>query len=176
MNSIPVRIERRLGRPGALDVSFEMRGGLILVAMAVVFACCFLLGRATSGSAAPPAETGQSVSATPLAAAVPSHLTVAPPIGLTAPPKPVPVHHPKPAPAHVAEPSRPATSETPPSPPVERQVVQAAPAPPPPVTRAPTPEPTPAPEPRPAPAPTRAPPPVSHATPSPGGGSFESSG
>jgi hypothetical protein len=175
MNSLPIRIERRLGRPGALDVASEMRVGLIILAVAAVFACCFLLGRVTSGTAASAGEAGTSVPATPVAAAVPIHLSDAASIGLT-PPKPVVVHHAKPAPAHVSAPSRPATTEAQASaPPVERQVVHVAPPPPPPVTRAPeVPTPAPAPAPRPAPAPSSG---GSHSTPSSGGGgSFESSG
>lgn len=154
-------VERRFERTAAIGARIGLRGPLIALASAAVFACSY----AISGSSRPAAAKAQAAPDLPVAsvtAVVPAALQPAQPIPVVEVPRPRPA--PRPAPKPSSAPATPArTSEAP---------VQQAP------TLAPVhsnPEPA-STRPAPAPTPSRSSSGGEHSSGGSSGGTFESSG
>jgi hypothetical protein len=99
-----VGLERRRIRTGRAAAFISPRGPLVVVSVAVVFACFFAIGRATDSGSAAPTESS-SLPAASLRVAIPVHLSAVPAIeALLAAPRLTP------APSSSQPPSTPAFS------------------------------------------------------------------
>jgi hypothetical protein len=192
MNSARIDIETdRLGPTAEAPSRIDPRLPLVAALLCLVFACFFLIGRATRTGSDVRSEAASTLPVASVSAAIPARLSDVQPIYLATPAAPAsPPAPPRsaPAPERVAPAPTTASAPAPVSAPAPSAPAPSAPAPsgPAPSAPAPAPEPTPSFSPAPSEAPRPAPAPPSSGgssgggggpTPSTGnGGSFDSSG